>query len=496
MRPDVPVAPSAPLDGPGLSRISGVIEAICGLDAGGARRSLLESSVRLRMGALGIDEVEGYLARLCSDGTGEIGALINRVTITETQFFRDPAQFGLLRHIVRTLLLEREPLGQRRLRICSAGCASGEEPYSVALTWREMGIPASHPDWTAEIVGIDVNTDMLAAARDRLYSARAVRNVDEDCLRRYFTPAGRSFKLDEGVARGVRFEHGSVTRDGSFGSNRYDVILCKNVAIYFRPEVTRRLVRGLYGALTPGGYLLLGHSESLWQMEEGLALVEHGGVFCYRKPIAGGVSDAGEADGTRSGFCASAVERHGRSTPACGEASAPLAAESPEDRYEQCRQQVRSGDWARAQGEVEALIESHETFAPGHLLLAGIHVHLGRYSEASECASRVLRLDPLEAKAHLLLGMTAARGGRQQEAADALRRALDLDDSLALAYFWLGNLYRDQGHAGRACAEYRRAVARHDRGELDFSEEFAADLYPAQIVDFCRASLERLKGTW
>lgn len=495
MRPAVPVAPSAPPDSHGLARIRDMIEATCGLDAGDARASLLDSSIRARMGELRIDTVDGYLARLCSDNSGEIGALINRVTITETQFFRDPAQFGLLRHIVRTLLLEREPMGQRRLRICSAGCASGEEPYSVALTWREMGLPASHPDWTAEIVGIDVNTDVLAAARHRHYSARAVRNVDEDCLRRYFLPAGRRFQLDERVARAVRFEHGSLTEDGTLGANRYDVILCKNVSIYFRQEITRGLVRRLHAALTPGGYLLLGHSESLWQMEEGLSLVEHAGMFCYRKPGAGVAPEAADDYTYRSGPSLATAEGHRRRSAGCSEAFGTLETDSPGDRYEQCRQTVRSADWARAEREVEALIESQQTFAPGHLLLAGIHVHLGRYAEASACASRVLGLDSRDAKAYLLLGMIAARGGRPQEAVDALRRALDLDDSLALAYFWLGNLYRDQGHGGRACAEYRRAVAMHDRGELDFTEEFAADLNPAQIIDFCRGSLERLRGT-
>ncbi|MEN3339719.1 MAG: chemotaxis protein methyltransferase CheR, partial [Acidobacteriota bacterium] len=153
-------------------------------------------------------------------------------------------------------------------------------------------------------------------------------------------------------------------------------------------------------------------------------------------------------------------------------------------------------DWPRAESEVASLLSSSDGFVPAQLLMAGIHAHLGRYREASDCATRVLRLNSLEPKAHLLLGMIAARNGRSEDAITALRRALDLDDSLALGYFWLGNLYRDQGNVEGACAEYARAVMRHDRRELDFTEEFAADLRPGQIVDFCRSSLERLRGTW
>jgi chemotaxis protein methyltransferase CheR len=465
-----------PFCGDAIARINARIEARCGLDFGDARRPLLDSSLRARMQQLEIPAPEGYLARLCSaEGDQELATLINGLTITETQFFRDPAQFRLLRrHILPALMAQRGAEGQPRLRVCSAGCASGEEPYSVALTWQEMEAARTHPDCILEIVGIDVNTDMLDAARARLYSARSVRNVDQDGLSRYFTPVGRDFQLDAAVGAQVRFEHGSLIDDGSLGAGRYDLILCKNVSIYFRPDMTRRLVRQLHRALNPGGYLLLGHSESLWQMEEGLVLVEHDGVFCYQKPL--------EGEAARPA-----------APPRAEQTASP---EAPARQYERCLEAIRSGDWGRARRDVEALIGSDDTFIPAHLLLAGVDIHLGRYPEARARAEHVLRLNTLEPRAHLLLGMIAARAGHRREAIDRLRRALDLDDSLALAYFWLGNLYCEEGETERAAVEYTRAVARHEQRQLNFTEEFAADLRPAQIVDYCRTSLQRLGGTW
>lgn len=465
---------AAPFDADGFARIRELVECRSGLDFSDARRGLLDTALRARMETLDIPAIDRYLPRLASgEGDEELATLINGLTITETQFFRDPAQFDLLlRHILPALLHERTMEGQPRLRVCSAGCASGEEPYSIALTWQEMEAVRMHPNCGIDIVGVDVNTDMLDAARARVYSVRSVRNVEEECLRRYFTPVGRDFQLDAAVASLVRFEHGSVLDDGALGEGRYDLIFCKNVSIYFRTEVTRRLVRQLHRALVPGGYLVLGHSESLWQMEEGLALVEHDGVFCYQKP-------PGDA---------------ARQPAAPRRAEQAASIETPAQRYEGCLDAVRSADWTRAQREAESLVESNDCFVPAHLLLAGIDIHLGRYSDARERAEYVLRLNTLEPKAHLLLGMIAARAGRRQEAIDALRRALDLDDSLALAYFWLGSLYGDDGDVDRATAEYARAVARHEQRELDFTEEFAADLRPAQIVDFCRKSLKRLAG--
>ena len=142
-------------------------------------------------------------------------------------------------------------------------------------------------------VGIDVNTETGRRDFRAVYRPRVPTST-----RTHSPKLSRSdqIRLDPAVAGAVRFEHGSVTDERALGSNRYDVILCKNVAIYFRQEMTRRLVRRLHEALTPGGYLLLGHSESLWQMEEGLELIEHDGLFCYRKPSQALLQPRGDSE--------------------------------------------------------------------------------------------------------------------------------------------------------------------------------------------------------
>jgi len=316
-----------------------------------------------------------------------------------------------------------------------------------------MGLYLARRDWTFEIVGTDVNTERLDAASRGVYAARALRNVEGDWLRRYFRPAGRHFRLNEDVRCSVRFQYGNLTEELAprKSAEGQDIILCKNVAIYFRPQMRRRLVRRLYEALNDGGYLLLGHSESLWQMEDGFALVEHEGAFCYRRmaarPRAARQRDptpgarwrrTGAPPKTRARSSSSGTERP--AGPAAIQAPPSVSGEEAVGQYDRCLAMFRAGEWAQAEAALDALIRSSPTFVPACLLRGGVYVHRGRYDQALEQAEGVLRLNDLEARAHLLVGMIAARGGRHDEALQALRRSLYLDDSLALAYFWLGNL--------------------------------------------------------
>jgi len=466
-----------------------LIEQRCGLRFDDSQRASLSASVETRMQHLGLSREDEYYDRLRGGNSSiveaELRHLLNLVTVTETCFFRDAAQFRLLRdHIMPTLMAERSAGGaigpdrRREVRIWSAGCSSGEEAYSIAITLAEMGLFQTWPDGTIEIIGTDLNTKALQKARSGVYSARAVRNVEGRLLERYFGREEEKFVLSDEITRRVTFEFGNLMQTPMPSTGPQDIIFCKNVSIYFRPEVTAKLMRGLHDTLVPGGFLLLGHAESLWQMSEGFALVEHERAFCYRRDSAGPPANAA--------FAERALPRSARQPAGCDSSRASA-------EYDLCLDLFRSSDWAAAEAALLALIDACPTFVPAHLLLGGVYAHSARYDEAEAEARSALQLTDLEPRAHLLLGMVAARQQRQEDALQSLRRALYLNDSLALAHFWLGNLYRDRGDIARACHEYENVVRDCERHTLDLTEEFASDMSVDQLVGFCSDSLQKLK---
>jgi chemotaxis protein methyltransferase CheR len=459
-----------------------LIEECCGLRFDDSQRASLSAAVAARMEQLALVREDDYLARLRGAAPSVVEAelrnLLNLVTVTETCFFRDASQFRLLReYIIPSLMAERSARGApKKIRIWSAGCSSGEEAYSIAITLHEMGM-FRDPAWSIEIVGTDLNTEALEKARRGVYTARAVRNVEGVQLDDHFVRDGKYFALSEGIKQRVKFEFGNLTQKPMPSTGQQDIVFCKNVTIYFREEVTRKLVAGLHDTIAPDGFLLLGHAESLWQLSADFTLIEYERAFCYRKtehvaqppsvPAAQDLSPA-EVPATK-GF-------------------APVHSETL-TQYDVCLAAFRSGDWEVAESALTALVASCPTFVPGRLLLGGVYVNRGRFDEATEQAEAVLQLNDLEPRAHLLLGMIAARHQRIDEALQSLRRALYLDDSLALAHFWLANLYRERGDVARAWLEYENVVRDWEGQSLQLTEEFASELTAEQLVEYCRRQI-------
>ncbi|HEY5050151.1 MAG TPA: protein-glutamate O-methyltransferase CheR, partial [Acidothermaceae bacterium] len=245
-----------------------VLEKSAGLVHDESRRDSLTFAVAGRIEAIGASSPAGYLAMLGGPGgAAERQQLIDVVTIQETHFFRNPPQIRALRQHVLPELIRRSTALNRPLTIWSAGCSTGEEPYSLAMLVRELMPMATREH--VRIVGSDVSATALAFADAGRYGARAVQMADPIDLGRWFDIDRGWYSVKDDVRELVDLQlHNLITEAPPFESSEVDLLLCRNVTIYFNRTTTKALMSRFHTALGDGGYLFLGHSETLWQMSE------------------------------------------------------------------------------------------------------------------------------------------------------------------------------------------------------------------------------------
>lgn len=248
------------------------------------KRYLLESRIGRRLSVLGLPDYETYVHAL-QNGTAhsELPALINSITINETFFFRQPNQYEVLEgELIPALMKQKNENGAPHIRIWSAACSSGDEPYSVALLVKERLQPR-YPRATFEIVGTDINTDVLDKARSGIYTEYAVRNLPPRYTK-YFEEDGNRYVLDPEIRRMVTFERVNlVDRTAMRRMRGFDVIFCANVLIYFDDEAKQQVVSLLYNSLNTGGYLFVGFSETLYGVTQAFQPVRFAKTIAYKK---------------------------------------------------------------------------------------------------------------------------------------------------------------------------------------------------------------------
>ena len=205
--------------------------------------------------------------------SGEIDALARELTVGETYFFRNIEQFRALAEVVlpERMGVDRTP---RTLRLLSAGCASGEEAYSMAIVARET---IADPSWEVLIRAVDLNPAALEKAARARYSSWALRETPPDVQRKWFRPDGREMVLDETVRAAVKFEAANLASDDPelWQPGAYDAIFCRNVLMYFSPEQMRAVIARIAQSLAPGGFLFLGHAETLRGISDALPSAPH-----------------------------------------------------------------------------------------------------------------------------------------------------------------------------------------------------------------------------
>lgn len=353
----------------------------------------------------------------------QIHALASHLTVGETYFFRDVAMFEELASMVLPPIIRARRGGEQRIRIWSAACCTGEEPYSLAILLHEL-----LPDldgWRITITATDINARFLQKAAAGIYGKWSFRNAQDARRKRYFTQTsdGRYAIVPE-IRRLVTFAHLNLVEDVypslETGTNAMDLILCRNVLMYFSNAQVRKVIGNLRRSMIDGGWLIVSPSEASKALFPRFETVNVPGGIFFRKS---------ETD-----------ERVRVETPEMAPApELPRVGRSVVFR-ERTERRVASPDKSDPSHEARAL------------------ANLGRLSAALECCERWIVADKMAAPAHYLRAVILQEQGSLQEASLSLRRAVYLDPNFVLAHFALGNVARRLDKSGEAEKHFANAL--------------------------------------
>jgi chemotaxis protein methyltransferase CheR len=280
-----PLAFVGPPD-PDLIRVRDLIYQVAGIFHPDTKLRLLFDRCSRRMKELSTLSLREYYEHLTVRPTRqtELVALLNEITIGETCFFRSQPQLDALQQVILPKIIEaKAKLPVRRLRIWSAGCSTGEEPYTLSMVLQEEAQRRLR-DWGIEILATDLNERSLAHARNGLYGAYSTRHLSPYYRQKYFTPVADQLQVQPQVRSNVTFSRLNLSDDARMTFMKsLDVIFCCNVLIYFDLASKRRVIQHFFNNLLPHGYLFLGHSESLYRVNDEFRLVHLPGSTAYIK---------------------------------------------------------------------------------------------------------------------------------------------------------------------------------------------------------------------
>jgi chemotaxis protein methyltransferase CheR len=493
-----------PIDSFHIDRFKGLITDGLGFQVEDDGLALLEELLQERLRDSGCRTVDAYLDGLRDPERrhAELRAAAQRLTIGETYFFRLPEQYRALAEVaLPDRLCERQ--GHGPVRILSAGCATGEEAYTVALLLREA-MPDLDPRDVA-ITGVDVNSDFLSKARKAQFSPWSLRGLAPDLRKRYFREENRTFHLDPTLTAMVRFDERNLLSDDGWEREAFDIIFCRNVFIYFSPEATRKALSRLTQALAPGGYMFLGPAETLRGISREFRLIHTHEAFYYQQShdTPSQAPQPGQAPARPDTSWVDAVQR-------ASERIASLTAPAPDSQVSLPDFPLSMGSAARLAWDLTPALElfKQERFtealaslralppeairdADVLLLLAAILTNADDRTEAERVCQEILALDAFSAGAHYLLALCA----EQAEDVEAARRhnetAATLDPAFAMPRLHLGLLAKRRGALDQARRELERAQVLLSREEASRMVLFGGGFNREALMGLCAAEIRR-----
>jgi chemotaxis protein methyltransferase CheR len=443
----------------------------------------LRLAILARLDELGNLDAAAYVERLERGDREELRALLPLVTVGKTEFFRDASQVKALRTTVLPQLLSQARSEQRPLRIWSAGCATGEEPFSIAMLVAELDAAPEEVD----LLATDVNPEAVIAAAQGRFPARRMAAVPKELLERYWVDQGGEYVARPSLSGRVRFAIHNLA--GSVypvprGAPTWDLLLCRNVIIYFDGSTTLRVVRRFFERLREGGVLCLGYSESLYRLSGDFELAEVDGAFLYRRPCAARPRDPPPAPGEEAIVRLREAVAMRRRKPALAPVHAPappLGSPAPSasppllkgrEPLSVVADELEAGRFEVALATLLKALERAPQSLALQITLGNVLTLMRREADARAAYQTAIALEPLCMEAHLFLGILCFEEGakRDGDAARELTRALFLDPDCALGHYYLGRLFERRGDPSMARRSYRNAVescrSQGDRGPL------------------------------
>jgi chemotaxis protein methyltransferase CheR len=269
-----------------FTQLRDFIYAQCGIYIPDNRRYLLENRLTNRLKTLNLKTLEEYLFYLKYDNgrRQELPRLFEVITTNETSFFRNPPQLNVFQKSILPAILEKNKnAGHKKLHIWSAGCSTGEEPYTLAIILQEV-LGEELPHWNVRITANDLSDSVLGAARRGIYSDYSLRTTPKNIVTKYFMEEAGRFKIHQALKSLVSFGQLNLNDRAQLRMvPRSDIIFCRNVIIYFDDAMKKRVISAFYDNLVPGGALFIGHSESLHHVSRTFKPTHHPGSIVYFK---------------------------------------------------------------------------------------------------------------------------------------------------------------------------------------------------------------------
>lgn len=409
-----------------LEALEHFLEEEIGLHSESIGRTTVQRVVRLRMETSGCGDIQTYYARVRADKE-ELQALIDEVTVPETWFFRDREPFQYLNELISQQWPEVFQ-GRRMLRVLSVPCATGEEPYSVAMVMHDLGIANQ-----VYIDAMDISTRALASARRAVYRNNAFRGDEGGRRGCYFQKVDAGYQLHDYVRERVTFLHGNILDPKSLrGECVYDIIFCRNLLIYFDRPVQVQAIDKLHRLLTNDGVLFVGHAETGRLMEGRFKSMKRPGTFAFKKCV----SDAPEL----------ATAASAGSAGADGDATQKLVTARPPARAFKAFPPTVSTAQSAPRPDVDAQLQQAQLYADQ-----------GRLDEAARLCLDYLMRHPVATQAYYLLGVIREAEGQDGVAEDMFRKAVYLEPQHYHALVHLATRAELRGDSAQAAVFRMRA---------------------------------------